>query len=162
MGDLITAIVAGTLVAFIKRPKTTVRKIKKLNQKVQNFATKRRVSRKLNKETTITPEFLFQVREYRNGFAGVYIIYNETKDLFYVGQAQDVYQRCNNHFTGKGNGDIYADYKYGDDFSIEFIPLIGSGFNNLDELETFYIERYDAIDNGYNKKKGNLHQSSWR
>ena len=44
-------------------------------------------------------------------FAGVYILFNSTKNMYYVGQGKEVLNRVNAHFTGKGNGDIYSDYK---------------------------------------------------
>ena len=34
-----------------------------------------------------------------------------------------IFDRVNAHFTGKGNGDVYADYKYGDEFIIKMISL---------------------------------------
>lgn len=66
-----------------------------------------------------------------------------------------VFQRVNNHFTGHGNGDVYADYKYGDDFTIKMIALEKSGFKTLNELERNTIMTYNAYSRGYNKTKGN-------
>ena len=88
-------------------------------------------------------------------FAGVYILYNKSKNMYYVGQGKQVLNRVNAHFTGKGNGDVYADYKYGDIFSIKMIALENSGFNSLNELERNTIARYKAFSNGYNKTRGN-------
>ena len=31
-----------------------------------------------------------------------------------MGQGKAVLDRVNHHFSGRGNGDVYADYKYGD------------------------------------------------
>lgn len=114
-----------------------------------------------SREFTV-PEF-FQVRNKlkcaqmlhsKLNFAGVYILYNETKDKYYVGQAQKIFNRVNQHFTGKGNGDVYADYKYGDKFTIRFIKLSESGFRSLDDLERNAILKYDAYKKGYNKNRG--------
>lgn len=88
-------------------------------------------------------------------FAGVYILHNKSKDLYYVGQGKQVLNRVNNHFTGKGNGDVYADYKYGDYWTIKMIALENSGFNTLNELERYAIETYDSYKKGYNKTRGN-------
>ena len=63
--------------------------------------------------------------------------------------------RVNNHFTGKRNGDVYADYKYEDEFKVNFIDLRNSGYSNLDTLEAFAIKKYNVYDNGYNKTRGN-------
>lgn len=88
-------------------------------------------------------------------FSGVYVLYNTDRDMYYVGQAQKIFSRVNNHFTGKGNGDVYADYKYGDHFEIQLIPLKNSGCKNLNELERYTIHLYHANETGYNKTKGN-------
>ena len=88
-------------------------------------------------------------------FPGVYILYNDTKDMYYVGQGQKVLNRVNSHFTGKGNGDVYADYKYGDKFTIKMIALNKSGFTTLNELERHTISTFDAYAKGYNKTCGN-------
>lgn len=88
-------------------------------------------------------------------FAGVYILYNKTKNMYYVGQGKEVLNRVNAHFTGKGNGDVYADYKYGDVFTIKMIALSTSGFSSLNELERNTIMTYNSYANGYNKTRGN-------
>lgn len=75
--------------------------------------------------------------------------------MYYVGQGKKVFQRVNNHFTGHGNGDVYADYKYGDKFTIKMIALENSGFTTLNELERNTIAPYDAYAKGYNKTRGN-------
>lgn len=97
----------------------------------------------------------FNLRKHTNDFAGVYVLYNLSKDKYYVGQSKNVMSRVNNHFTGKGNGDVYADYKYGDEFKINFIDLRNSSYSNLDTLEAFVIKKYNAYDDGYNKTRGN-------
>lgn len=88
-------------------------------------------------------------------FAGVYILYNKTKNMYYVGQGKEVLNRVNAHFTGKGNGDVYADYKYGDIFTIKMIAFSTSGFSSLNELERNTIMTYNSYANGYNKTRGN-------
>ena len=115
----------------------------------------------------MTPQEFFKMRNYSFGgrgrhkyalsknFAGVYILYNKTKNKYYVGQATRILDRVNNHFTGKGNGDVYADYKYGDYFTIKMISLENSGFYSLNELERATISKYNAFSRGYNKTRGN-------
>lgn len=88
-------------------------------------------------------------------FAGVYILHNKSKDLYYVGQGKQVLNRVNSHFTGKGNGDVYADYKYGDEWTIKVIALENSGYHTLNELERNTIAAYDSFENGYNRTRGN-------
>lgn len=74
---------------------------------------------------------------------------------YYVGQSINVMDRVNSHFTGSGNGDVYADYKYGTPFDVTIVPLEGSGYNTLNSLEKAYINHYDASRKGYNRNSGN-------
>ena len=104
----------------------------------------------------ITPLDFFDLKKTMNGdTVGVYVIYNITKNKYYVGQAKRLYFRVNQHFTGHGNGDVYADYKYGDSFSITLHSLKDSGYYDLDKFEKDMIERYNAFADGYNKTIGN-------
>ena len=50
---------------------------------------------------------------------------------------------------------MYADYKFGDDFSIKVIRLAESGYDDLDKLEKDMIKKYNAYSIGYNKTSGN-------
>lgn len=88
-------------------------------------------------------------------FTGVYILHNETKEKYYVGQSVRVLSRITQHLTGHGNGDVYADYKNGDEFTVQTISLISSGYLSLNDLERDAIRAYDAFDNGYNRTRGN-------
>lgn len=111
-----------------------------------------------NNALEITPEGFFDIKKNissQNDFAGVYILYNKTKNMYYVGQSMNVFKRVNNHLTGHGNGDVYADFKYGDEFTIRMIALENSGHRTLNELERNTIMTYDACSKGYNKTRGN-------
>ena len=127
---------------------------------------KRRIKLLAKRAQELTPTDFFELRNFpgkkgkrrcssEHNFAGVYILYNKTKKMYYVGQAQRVLDRVNSHFTGKGNGDVYADYKYGDEFTIRMIGLANSGFRSLNALERYAIDAFKAYPNGYNRKKGN-------
>lgn len=104
----------------------------------------------------ITPEqFLDLKRTVEGDVVGVYVIYNIDRKMYYVGQAKRLYFRVWQHFTGHGNGDVYADYKYGNRFVIRFVSLNESGYNDLDLLERDMIQHYNAFTTGYNKTVGN-------
>lgn len=134
---------------------------------VRTINTKKKIKGLANNALEVTPQEFFKIRNASNGgrgkkhistkhdFAGIYILYNHTKNMYYVGQGKKVFQRVNNHFTGHGNGDVYADYKYGDEFTIKMIALKNSGFNTLNELERNTIATYNAYAKGYNKTRGN-------
>ncbi|MCF0228373.1 MAG: GIY-YIG nuclease family protein [Parasporobacterium sp.] len=119
--------------------------------------SKDRVKRLTKGETSITPEAFLKLRKKYEipVFKGVYILHNRTQNKYYVGQGINVAARINQHFSGKGNGDVYADWKYGNRFRIRIIPLKGSRYRTLDELEKHAISKYDAFSKGYNKTRGN-------
>ena len=92
----------------------------------------------------------------RNGdFTGIYVLHNKTKGMYYVGQSVRVVGRVRQHLTGHGNGDVYADYKYGDKFEINLVSLRECGYDSLDALERDAIEAYGAYTKGYNRTRGN-------
>ena len=85
-------------------------------------------------------------------YSGIYVLKNLTNDYYYVGQSVNVFKRVNQHFSGKGNGNVYADYKYGQDFQINIIPV--EKFR-LNEIERQLIKILNASGaNGYNISKG--------
>lgn len=107
--------------------------------------------------TKLTPEQFFILRKQTQGdMVGVYVIYNHNRNMYYVGQATRLFFRVNQHMTGHGNGDVYADYKRGKDkITIQLFPLVNSGYYDLDKFEKDMINKYDAYNNGYNKTAGN-------
>lgn len=75
---------------------------------------------------------------------GVFIVHNATKNLYYVGQSAKAIDRAAIQFLGRGNCDVYADYKYGDSFNVRIIPLSGSGYESLNELKRTAIQALEA------------------
>lgn len=108
-------------------------------------------SRTMSIDTFLSKRKMNQLRNE----AGIYILHNKTRDMYYVGQGDYVVSRAFKHFSGAGQGDVYADYKYGDKFTIQLIYLKGSGFLRLNTLEKTAIEVLDAYDYGYNRTHGN-------
>lgn len=106
---------------------------------------------------SITPEQFFKLKQTVSGdMVGVYVIYNKTKNMYYVGQATRLFFRVNQHFTGHGNCDVYGDYKRDKDkFLIKLMPITNSGYYDLDLFEKDMIAKYDAYKTGYNRTKGN-------
>ena len=103
-----------------------------------------------------TPEQVLSGKIYLDDCTGVYVFINRNTERCYVGQAKSILKRLGQHLHGRGNGDVYADYKYGAKFEIRVYPLYLSEFKMLDEMERYYIDQYDACKNGYNKTQGNL------
>lgn len=116
-----------------------------------------RIDRLASGSESMTPEqFLDRHNDLiRAGdFPGIYVLHNTTRDRYYVGQGRRVLSRLLQHFSGRGNGDVYADWRYGDEFRIRTLRLEGSGYQSLDDLERDAIERYDAYGSGYNRNRG--------
>lgn len=95
------------------------------------------------------------LKSIKKDFKGIYIFYNETKKMYYVGQSIHVIQRVKKHLSGYGNGDVYVDIKNGDIFKICLEKFRRTTFASLNKMEKYYIEKYDACVNGYNRTKGN-------
>lgn len=72
--------------------------------------------------------------------------YNEV----YIGQSVNMHKRVYNHLTGHGNGDVYADVKYGRHVYVKFIPCI---IEQLNIYEKGLIDEFEAT-NSYNRTKG--------
>lgn len=103
----------------------------------------------------------------------VYILYNKTKDKFYVGQAKNgIADRWRSHMKSLRNGFVKNGSKssgsyemirdimlYNDDAYFTFINLdnpYAKGYDSLDELERALIYVFNAYsDHGYNKTRGN-------
>ena len=108
---------------------------------------------------TIDIKDFYKEKQYliQKGFneAGVYIFKNLDNNMKYVGQSVNVVNRVETHLKGRGNEDLYRDIKNNHRFLIEFIKLEDSNFYNLDELEKYYIAKYNSFISGYNKTRGN-------
>lgn len=98
-----------------------------------------------------------------NDFSGCYVItiynrklipYSRRKYLayknVYVGQSINVHQRVRNHLVGKGNGDVYADVKYGKEAYVRFFPCRREKMNDLEKM---LIGAFCATES-YNKTEG--------
>ena len=86
---------------------------------------------------------------------GVYLLFNKTKNKYYVGQSKKIFYRINSHFSGRGNHDVYVDYCRGDTFTIKIIPLVKSNYISLNKLERHAIMTFKSYRKGYNKTHGN-------
>lgn len=75
---------------------------------------------------------------------GIFIVHNATKDLYYVGQSANAIDRTAIQFLGRGNCDVYADYKYGGSFNVRIIPLSESDYESLNELKRAAMQALEA------------------
>lgn len=94
-------------------------------------------------------------------YSGVYMIKNRVNDKVYIGSSLDIEQRLSQHRRDLKNGkhpnaDMQKDYdaKHGFDFDILYVEVIPKHSDknrvNLRLIEKEYIDKYGAIDTGYN------------
>jgi len=88
------------------------------------------------------------------GGIGIYILYNQTKDKYYVGQAKQLYKRVRDHFAVE---QMARDQISGDVFQVKFLLASELGEDyRIDHIEKTGIEIFNSDKNGYNKTTGNL------
>ena len=71
-------------------------------------------------------------------------------DNIYIGQSVNVFKRVHDHIKGKGNGDVYADIKYGKQVYIRFVRCKKESLNSV---EKNLIASFNSTAS-YNKTKG--------
>lgn len=77
---------------------------------------------------------------------GCYLGYDD----IYIGQSVNVTKRVHQHFSGKGNGDVYADIKYGKSVYVLLVPCEREEMN---DLEKALISEFESTDS-YNATSG--------
>lgn len=145
MKIILAFLIVGALLFYLYRTKEEERKLlEELSQLKSNTG-----------ELDVS-DFLKLRKLANKDFTGIYVIRNLDKDMYYVGQSVKVLNRIIVHFSGNGgNGDVYADYRAGDHFTVSCYSLTQSGYESLDDLERIFIEKFDSYEHGYNKTRGN-------
>lgn len=88
------------------------------------------------------------------GGVGIYIIYNQTKNKYYIGQAKQIFKRIRDHFAVE---QIAIDQLAGDVMQVKFLTAneLDADYR-LDHIEKTGIEIFEADKKGYNKTTGNV------
>lgn len=86
---------------------------------------------------------------------GIYKITNKETNECYIGQSIDVYGRLKQHSLSKyDENDWHQRFqKYPELYSFEV--LVRCKKEDLDDEEAYYIYKYNSVNKGYNKTKGN-------
>lgn len=145
-----------------------IREIKKYNNLI--FQNENKIN-KLEDEILFLKNKKIEIKTYEDGFIdlrkslnfshkeiikGVYIIWNKTKNKYYVGQSKDINNRIFKQHFKKGDvaNIVFAkDWFEQDDFCYKIIPLETK--DELDQTEREYILKYNSFVNGYNSTSGN-------
>lgn len=88
------------------------------------------------------------------GGIGIYVLFNATKNKYYVGQAKQIYKRIRDHFCVE---DIARDFLCGDEIRATFLTAneLDADYR-MDHIERLGIEIFDAEKSGYNRKQGSV------
>lgn len=143
---------------------------KKRRKKFKNLKNKNKRHKKYKKSSNID-ESLWQwysVQEFRRktkkgytqyDFNGVYVIHDLDFDMYYVGQSVNVIKRLRGHFNGQsskgGADDLNEALINGHNMEIALLRLKNSSFRDLDDMEAYFIDYFDAYYHGYNRTRGN-------
>jgi len=91
------------------------------------------------------------------GHIGTYVLYNKSKNKYYVGQAKETYKRIRDHFKVE---QIALDKMAGDEIVVKILsPTHAAELYNdyrIDHIEKSAIEVFDGNTTGYNRTTGNL------
>ncbi len=88
------------------------------------------------------------------GTVGIYVLYNRSKNKYYVGQAKALISRIKKHFDVES---IAKDFLQGDSIDVKVLTATELGNDyRMDHIEKMGIEIFDANNSGYNKTAGNL------
>lgn len=85
--------------------------------------------------------------------SGIYLYLDEDTGKVYVGQALNLRQRFIQHLKSKNNRKVSFDVNLqqrSSDFYYSIL-IMGVDPSILDSLEVMYIERFHAVDDGYNQ-----------
>ena len=91
----------------------------------------------------------------------IYLVHNVKSDKYYVGQtinSFDIRYKSGWLYTHSYKDTVKTDLeKYGED-SFEYTKIfkVAHTQRDLDKLEAYYIDYYNAYDNGYNETRGNI------
>lgn len=103
--------------------------------------------------------FLRRTKSYSDiDFSGVYIIKNLDTEKVYVGQSVNVIKRLRQHLNGSssvGNVDINDSIVNGDRLIVYGLRFSDYDFSDLNDMERYFIDYFDAYAFGYNRTKGN-------
>lgn len=67
-------------------------------------------------------------------FEGMYVLYNQTKNKYFVGSSERVMDGLMLHVVGEGYEGIHTDVKSGDEFEVRFVSIRDTQCDDIDDL----------------------------
>ena len=154
-----------TLAAYVKAQKETaeaearlkVLKQSEMKQKLEVFKqTKEQLATKLRTQIDAKDWGSLDsvLTSADKGGVGIYVLYNETRGKYYVGQAKQLHKRVRDHFNVET---MARDFLGGDVFHVKFLTAneLDADYR-LDHIEKTAIEVFGGDGKSYNKTTGNL------
>jgi len=86
---------------------------------------------------------------------GIYKITEKETNKCYIGQSKDIYERLKQHSTDTYSEDDWHTKFQSNPEKFTFEILVRCDPEDLDNEESYYIYKYNSIQQGYNKKNGN-------
>ncbi len=96
--------------------------------------------------------FIINIPEYDG--IGVYALINNQTGKMYIGSSQNIHQRIIQHKSSPPSG-IKEDIQQGNMFSVRILEMLPYGCNQFElfNRESYYIQKYDTLNKGYNRAK---------
>ena len=85
---------------------------------------------------------------------GVYALINNQTGKMYIGASQNIHQRIIQHKSSPPSA-IKEDIQHGNTFSVKILETLPYGCNQFElfNRESYYIQKYDTLNKGYNRAK---------
>ncbi len=83
---------------------------------------------------------------------GMFILYNQTKDKYFVGADHRVFDGITWQIDGHGFINVYADIQSGDDWEVRIIPIHKTNYKNIEDMwyDGLSVFRANYEGRGYN------------
>ena len=136
----------------LKELKTAEQKEKLERFKQTREELKESLKSQLDKKEWLSLESVLKKAD--KGNMGIYVLFNETKNKYYIGQSKELFARIKKHFEVE---QIATDYMKGDVIKVKILNAseLDSDYR-IDHIEKTGIELFDSSNSGYNKTNGNL------
>lgn len=79
----------------------------------------------------------------KHDFEGVYVLYNCSRNKYYVGKSGRVLRKIDRQFRGYEDENIYNEYQKGDKFTVRIVSFQNSGYDSIDALEKNLKKQYE-------------------